>query len=64
MYYLGEKAVRRGFEQRVGVIPDLHWDIIKPFLPIEHMEKGDLKDYLEPTRQSLMAIQILLKEQI
>ena len=38
------------------------WDIVKPFLFLEHLESGDLEDYLEPVKQSLRAINQLVGE--
>ena len=61
MSYIGEAKVRFAFEEELGKFPDAWWDIVKPFLPLEHMERGDFRDYLKPVTESLSAIKELVK---
>ena len=60
MYYIGEEQVRNAIQEYLDRdISGDDWSVIKIWVPCDHMEDGDLIDYLAPIKATLNALDFL-----
>ena len=60
MYYLGEEQVREAIQESVyRDISGDDWSIIRIWVPCDHMEDGDLIDYLPNIEATLKELDFL-----